>query len=557
MTEPATAATLLQQGLFHHRRGELSLAMDRYTDVLRIDPRHADALYYVAVVACQEGQYKQGVELAERAIASGPPQARTHNLLGQAQQRLGEPLEAIKNYDKAIALDPDLAEAHGNRAAILMDAGLPDEALKSFDRALALKPDSVPDWINRGTLLQEVGRLEEARANYDKALAVAPNDTTILMNRANVLAMLDRLEDALADYDRAIALDPRFPTAHVHRGLTLKYLGRFAEARGAMEHALTLDANNHSAAFTLSQLLLLQGEWSAAWPLMERRASLPLPPYLPLDFPRWNGEPPDDHRLVVLAEQGLGDNIQFSRYAALLAKRGYPVTLLTRDVLAPLMRSLPAIEKVATSADELAGDSRPLRWLPLMSALPALHLTPNAIPAEEPYLHAEPARIARWAERIGAQGFRIGIAWQGTSWLSEAPLAAFAPLAEIAGVRLISLQKGSGNDQIGAVAFGRRIERLANENDVGAEALLDSAAIMQNLDLVVSIDAMPAHLAGAIGRPVFLALRKVPEWRWLLDREDSPFYKGTRLFRQAADRTWAPVFERIAAAVRERMAGAD
>src|SRR5471032_2382097 len=166
--EPSIAATLLQQGLFHHHRGELALAMERYVDVLKAEPANADALYYVAVIACQDGQYKEGVALARRAIETGPPQARVHNLLGQAHDRLNEPLEAIKQYDEALRLDPNFAEAHGNRANILATAGFPDEAIKSFDRALALNPNSVPDWLNRGALLQDLGRSEQALASYDK-----------------------------------------------------------------------------------------------------------------------------------------------------------------------------------------------------------------------------------------------------------------------------------------------------------------------------------------------------------------------------------------------------
>ena len=150
MAEPATAAQLLQQGLFHHRQGDLAQAMERYVEVLRIDPQNPDALYYVAVVACQEGQFQQGIELARRAITIGPPQARVHNLLGQALYRQGDRLEAIKSFDRAIAIDANFADAHGNRANILLDAGFADEALKSFDRALALNPASAPDWLNRG-----------------------------------------------------------------------------------------------------------------------------------------------------------------------------------------------------------------------------------------------------------------------------------------------------------------------------------------------------------------------------------------------------------------------
>jgi tetratricopeptide (TPR) repeat protein len=550
MSAPQTAEQLLQQGLFHHRQGQIALAMERYTEVLRINPENADALYYVAVVACQEGQFKEGADLARRAIKLGPPQARVFNLLGQALDRLGEPLEAIRNFDAALALDPNFGDAHGNRANILADAGRPQEALESFDRALALKPDSVPDWVNRGALLQELGRLDAALASYGKAQALAPNDGAILTNRGMVLAMLNRLEDAVADYDRAIALAPKSPLAHLYRGLAVKYLGRFEEARAEFEQAMALDEKDATAAFTLSQLLLLTGKWREAWPLLERRVSLPEPAYQPLDFPRWNGEPPGDYRLVLLSEQGIGDNIQFGRYASLLAGRGYPVTVLTRDVLAPLLRSLPGIETVITAEEQLQGDVRPVRWLPLMSVLPALHLTPNAIPAQAPYLSAEPASVAKWKEKLGPQGFKIGIAWQSTSWLSAASLSAFAPLADIPNARLISLQK-QGNEQIGHVAFAARIERVLDERDFSPQALLDTAALIANLDLVVSIDAMPVHLAGALGRPVFVALRNIPEWRWLLDREDSPWYASMRLFRQGADRDWTPVFEAIAAAVRE------
>src|SRR5450631_4152982 len=195
MSPPATAAELIQQGLFHHRQGDIAQAMERYVEVLRNDPKNADALYYIAVVACQDGQFKEGADLARRAIAVGPPQARMHNLLGQALYRLGERLEAIKNYDQAIALDEKLADAHGNRANILVDAGFPDEALKSFDRALALNPTSATDWLNRGALLQDLGRSEEALASYDKALALDPDFAVAHLNRATILNELGRWPD--------------------------------------------------------------------------------------------------------------------------------------------------------------------------------------------------------------------------------------------------------------------------------------------------------------------------------------------------------------------------
>jgi tetratricopeptide (TPR) repeat protein len=551
-TEHQTSAQLLQQGLFHHRQGQIALAMERYTEVLKTDPENGEALYYVAVVCCQDGQFKQGAELARKAIACGLNTGKVHNLLGQALDRLGKPLEAIKSFDKAIAVDPNFAEAHGNRANILVDAGLPEEALKSFDRALALNPNSPSDLLNRGALLQDLGRHEEALADYDKALTIVPGAANVTMNKANALAMLNRFAEAETVYDAVIKTQPKNALAVAHKGLAVKHQGRFTEARALLEKAVELDPKDVGNALALGHLLMLLGDWRKGFPLYEHRAGLPQPPYTPLDYPLWQGEGPGDFRLVLVSEQGLGDTVQMARYASLLAGRGYPVTLLTREVLAPLMRTLPGVERVITNADELKADPRRVLWAPLMSMPRLLHLTLNAVPAQEPYLSADPARVARWAEKLKGDGFKVGIVWQGATAGSAVPLAALSPLAEIPGVRLISLQKQPGPD-ITQVPFAAKLERVIDENDLSAEGLLDMAAIMANLDLIVSIDSMPAHLAGALGKPVFLALPHVPDWRWLTERADTPWYPTARLFRQGDDRQWQPVFTRLAKTVHERI----
>ena len=549
----ATNAELVQQGLIHHRSGQIALAMDRYTEVLRNDPQDADALYYIAVIACQEGQFQQGLDLARRSLSFKPQQARAYNLIGNALDRLGKPQEAIASYDEALRLDPKLAQAHGARAALLADAQ-PQQALEGFARALALNPNSVPDLINRGGLLNALARPAEALADFDKALTLGPPDPRLLMNRADALALLERYAEADAVYDAIIKRDPKLALAYAHKGLAQKYLGRFAEARALMEQAHAMDGEDATIAFALAALLLQTGEWKKAWPLFEKRAQMPKPAYTPLDYPRWNGEAPGDFRLVLLSEQGLGDTVQFGRYAALLAGRGHAVTLVTLPVLAPLMRTLPGVERVVTSADELTNDKRRVVFLPLMSTPSMLHLTPDTIPEQAPYLTAEPERIARWAKKLGGGGLKVGIVWQGVK--NAQPLADFAPLAEIDGVRLISLQKGTAARQLDEVAFGGRIERPLDADDFSAGALLDTAAVMASLDLIVTIDSMPAHLGGALGRPVFLALPYVPDWRWLLEGDSTRWYPTMRLFRQDAGRQWAPVFARIADAVRETAAGA-
>jgi protein O-GlcNAc transferase len=237
----APAAALLQQGLFHHRQGQLDLAMQRYVDVLQGDPTNADALYYVAVVACEDGQYQQGVDLAKRAIEVGKPQARVHNLMGQAYDRLGQKLEAIKAYDAALALDPNFAAAHGNRASILAETGFPEEALKAYDRALALNANSGADWFNRGTLLHDMGRLQDAIDSYGHALALTPDLPEAHIANAAALMGLGRFDDALADMDRAIKLHPGLAVAHHGRAAALKGLGRDEESKASAARAAELD----------------------------------------------------------------------------------------------------------------------------------------------------------------------------------------------------------------------------------------------------------------------------------------------------------------------------
>ncbi|HZL61633.1 MAG TPA: tetratricopeptide repeat-containing glycosyltransferase family protein [Pseudolabrys sp.] len=533
MTEPATTAQLLEQGLFHHRRGDIAQAMERYTEVLRNDPQNADALYYVAAVACQDGQFKEGVALARRAISFGATQARVHNLLGKALDRLGEPLEAIKCFDAAIATDPKFAEAHGNRANILVDAGLHDEALKSFDRALALDPASGSDWLNRGALLQDLGRHAEALASFDKAVICGPEIAEAHVNRANALKDLGhldaasglpgspRFDEAEAAYSKAIALEPRLDEAYFGRGL----------------------------------LALLRGDWAAGFADYEHREKVGEPTFVPLPGPRWDGEPRTGERVVLVSEQGLGDTIQFCRFAPLLAARGFDVTILTRKAMAPLLSTLSGVT-IATDAEALAQDPRPLRWLPLLSVPGVLGIRPDSVPADVPYLSAQPARVEAWRARLGEGRFKIGINWSsGHSdkahfTLRDIALADFAAVAALPGVQLISLQKGAAAAQTAEVAFRDKIMTIDADPQADADFFLDTAAVMSLLDLVVTCDTSVAHLAGALTRPVFTALPVIADWRWLIDRNDTPWYPTMRLFRQDAGRQWQPVIARIVEAVR-------
>ncbi|HEX3710794.1 MAG TPA: tetratricopeptide repeat protein [Pseudolabrys sp.] len=338
------AAQLLQQGLLHHRQGEIALAMQRYNEVLGSEPRNADALYYVAVIACQEGRFRQGIDLARRALESGPPQARVHNLLGKALEREGSPIEALQHFEQAVALDQNFAEAHGNRANLLAATGRTEDALKAFERVLTLDPNSATDWANHGALLQQLGRHESALASYDKALALglAPDDIAVLTNRANalvnlgrhkealesfnkaltlmpgdinllmarahVLARLARYAEAEADFDSAIEREPKRQQTYLQKGQLLRDRWRYAEALACFEQALSIGPEDADTLLTKGQLLQNLGRIDEARAVTEKAIELdPSKTGGHMEFARMSRFVPGDPRLAPM--QGLLPNI--------------------------------------------------------------------------------------------------------------------------------------------------------------------------------------------------------------------------------------------------------
>ncbi len=538
MISPA-AEKILQDAIARHRQGNLGAAMERYMKVLGEDPRHPDALYYVSVVVFQDGQIDKGIELTERALTLDPPaglpQARLHNLLGQGHIRKGDAERALAAFDRAIALKPDYADAHGNRAHLLSEMGLLDQAMVGFDNALLLRQDSPEDWCNRGATLQSLDRTEEALRSFDRAIALRPDFAGAHFNRGNALRELGQIEDAAGRPADA----------------------RLDEAEAAHVRATEIASDFPDPRLGRALVRLLSGRWAEAWPGYELRHQAGGTAFQPLPHPRWNGGPlPVGQRLVLATEPGLGDMIQFCRFAPQLAARGFDVTILAPPFMKALLATLPGVA-IATSADELAADQRPIRWLPLMSVPGVLGLTPDTVPAETPYLSSDPRRTAWWGRHIGDSGLRIGINWSTGHQTAQhsrrraIPLSAFAPLAALSDVRLIALQKGPALQEIAQVAFRDRIEVPGHDPDNAADAFLDLAAIMPHLDLIVSCDTSVVHLAGALARPTLLPLPAIADWRWLLGRDDTPWYPTVRLFRQRRPGDWSEVMARVAEAARD------
>jgi len=331
-------------------------------------------------------------------------------------------------------------------------------------------------------------------------------------------------------------------------------LERWTEASVAFRQALEIDSDYPEAAFSLGWIMLLHGNFGEGWPGYEARRRFKGTIWTKLNGPEWRGESLQGKRLLLYGEQANGDSFQFVRFAGVAAAMGAEVILGVWAPLAELFRAMEGDPVVIRHGDR----TPPYDFhAPFMSAPFILKMEEKDIPRRVPYLRAEPERVAAWAKRLPQGVFRIGVAWQGSKAdpARALPLSALAPLSRVPGVTLISLQKTAGLEQLANLPQGMVVETLGSDFDAGPDAFLDSAAVMMNLDLIVSIDTGLAHLAGALGRPLWILLKHVPEWRWMLDRSDSPWYPTARLFRQKEPGDWSAIVEEAAGEL-ERLVGA-
>jgi tetratricopeptide (TPR) repeat protein len=515
------------------------------------------AQYDRAVAAHRRGDLGEAERLYRRVLAAAPSSFAARHMLGVLRAQSGDTAEALELIGAALALKPDAPEALFNYGNVLKSSGRLDEALAAYERALSVRPDYAVARTARtetlnilGNRLRETGRFENALACYERALADAPHYPDALNNRAVALWSLGRFDEALAGLDDALAAKPDYVEAHYNRGNVLRDMLRLDDAMQSFDRAIAIDPVFAPAYRNKGFCALLQGDFAQGLPLYEWRKRLS-PPIEARNYlqPLWTGaEDIQGKTLFVYIEQGLGDTIQFHRFIAPLLERGAHVILSVQDpVLRLLENASPKVELVGAKAVPAAFDYH----VPLMSVPLALGLTVAAIPAIAPYLTAQSERAAQWRSRIGEKGFKIGISWQGARGgvTSRAmPLTCFQGLSRLPGVRLISLQKGFGTEQLAGLPG---VESLGEDFDSGPDAFLDSAAVMQSLDLVIALDSALAHLAGAMGRPVWVALKRVPDWRWFLGRGDSVWYSGMRLFRQQTEGDWAGVFAEMESQVQK------
>jgi tetratricopeptide (TPR) repeat protein len=555
---PGNVFALNNRGVTLQELKRLDEALACFERAIRLRPDYADAHSNRGNVLKALKRLDEAVASYDRALALRPDFAEAHSNRGDTLRECKLFAEALASCDRAIALRPNYAEAHSNRGICLHQLHRFEEALASYDRALALHPDYVEAHSNRGNVLFDLYRFDEALVDFDRALALRPDFAVAHSNRGNILQELRRFEEALASYDRSIALQPDLAEAHSNRGNALKELSRFPQALASFDRALALRPDLGQAHFNAALCLLLLGEFTPGWQKYEWRWETDQLKNEKRAFAQaqWTGSDEIEGKTILIhAEQGFGDTLQFSRYVPRVAERAGHVVLEVPRALCTLMRTLAGDAQIIAKGDPLPAFDL---HCPLLSLPLAFGTRLETIPSDAPYLFADEAKANAWRDRLGRhERPRIGLVWAGdprkqlpnSHRIDRQRSISFdrlAPIIEVEACDFYSLQKGEqAAAQLRDSPLRQRIIDWTDDFD----DFSDTAALIANLDLVIAVDTSVAHLAGALGKPLWLINRYNTCWRWLLGRTDSPWYPTARLFRQDETRDWDPVIASIAAAL--------
>ncbi len=575
--------------------GRMMEALEAVRKALRLKPGLASAHYNRGIVLCALKQPEEAIKAFSEAIKAKGEFADGYLNRGMAALEVNRPLEAMADFRKAQALQPDMVAAQLGIVSVHRALGNTQEMLTAAEKALSMAPGDPRALSLKVAALGGLERNAEALPVAEELVAKTPDSAKSYVTRCGVLRGLRRFDEALADAETAIRLAPKDPEGFTVKALALSDLNRLEEAAQSLAMAEKLgaasDAFFHVRAILMSELgdleearasyrkaiamvpdkaayhhhygmfLLSTGAFDKGW--QEHEWRMRDAEYSGVErisqAPRWEGQDLTGKRILVLREQGAGDTVQFARFIPRLIERGAAATVLVMKPLAALLgRSFPNADVTDNLGVRLPFDFQ----VPVMSLPLALDVGLKDLPGPSPYLFADPARAQKWRGRLGSDGFRIGIVWQGNPKYfrdpyRSVPLRHFAAIAAIPGVRLISLQAVYGLDQLKALPDGMRVEAFGDEVANNPDGFEEIAAMMATLDLVVTSDTVTAHLAGALGAPTFVALRHRPDWRWMQDRPDSPWYPTMRLFRQGEHGSWPTVFDEIASAVCERIGAAD
>ncbi len=534
------SAQLLQRALASHQQGRLAEAEALYREILARDPEHFDALHLSGVIAYQQGRYDAAVESIGRALMRERTQAAPYSNLGLTLLAQGRHEAALACFVQALALQPDQAGSHNNRGNALRGLKRNQEALACYDRALALQPDFALAHSNRGNILQDLQRHEDALAGYDAALGLQPNYAEAHNNRAHALRRLNRLDEALASCERALQIRPEYAEAHNNRGNILQDLGQHETALASYARSLALRPDYAEAHLNDGLCRLSLGDFERGWRAYEWRWASPTHRSARRDFtqPLWLGQFSLAGKTLLLhAEQGLGDTLQFCRFAPQLAAQGARVLLEVQAPLAGLLASLAGVSRVVVQGEPLPDFDYhcPLLSLPHGLRLSLAHLPSTVLP----YLAVDPVRAAQWRARLAACPRPwVGVSWSGNpthvnDHNRSLPLAALDDLWLRPGT-VIAVQTRMASAERDAFRAMGGIDPAELLGDFA-----DTAALLSCVDHVLTVDTASAHLAGAMALPTTLLLPFNADFRWLIGRDYSPWYPTLRIARQARMGDWS------------------
>lgn len=545
--KPDFAGAYSNRGNALQELNRLDEAVASYDRALAIRPDFAEAYFYRGIALQRLKQFDAAISSYNQVISIWPEHAEAHNNRGYLLKEFKQFEAAIASYNRAIASKPDYAEAYGNRGIALRELQQFDAAVASYDRAIAIKPDYTEAYYNRGIAQQELGQPEAAIASYDLAIALDPDYTDAHSNRGNALLRIMRLEAAVASYERAISIKPDFADAFNNRGLALQALKQINEAIASYDCAISIKPDYAQAYLNKSMILLLTGDFAKGWDLYEWRwkVAKAISQCRHFSQPLWLGNEPLANKTILLhCEQGLGDTIQFCRYANLLAELGAKVIAEAPKALLGLLHGLQGVSECIEIGNALPQFDY---QCPMLSLPLAFKTSVTTIPSSQAYLKSDDAKLSKWSSKVGYRTKpRIGIVWSGSTAHENdhnrsVALSALLPFLPNSFDYFCLQKELRETDE--AILHSTSIRYFGSE----LEDFTDTAALCELMDVVISVDTSVVHLSGALGKKTWLLLPYAPDWRWLFDRSDSPWYPSVKLYRQERIGDWEGVFARVRA----------
>ena len=538
--------TLIMQGLDFHQQGKFNEARTIYEKVLATQPNYFSALQLLGALFCQTKQFTKAVDFLTKALQINPYHAACYYNRGNALQELGHLDEAVGSYDNAISTDPEFAEAYSNRGNALKKLGRLDEAVGSYNNAISTNPEFAEAYSNLGNALQALGHFNEALENYNKAINLRPDYVEAYSNRGNALQELGRLDEAIGSYDKAISINPNYAEAFNSRGIALKTKGLLDEALASYDKAISINPDYADAHWNLSFCNLLGGNFKTGWEKYEwgwengQRG-------LKQNFskPLWLGTESLQNKSILLhTEQGLGDTIQFCRYIPLVAELGAKVILEAQRPLVSLLKGLEGVCQIIMKGDTLPNFDY---QCPLLSLPLAFKTELHTIPPIPQFIGIDIQKLTRWQTQLGLKSkIRIGLAWSSVSNFKNDHTRSITLLELLKalpeeGFEYICLQKEIKTIDKEALKANPQIQFFGNQ----FEDFRDTTALIKSVDMVISTCTSVPHLSCSLGKETWLLLSYSPDWRWMLGRDDSPWYPSVKLYRQERIGDWDSVLKKV------------